>query len=92
VCCACERTEDDEGPSNASWIIGGLNRTLEIPWPRRLYPEPVHIMGIDDHLLSIEGRVHFRVTSENDFDHRVWFEEKDKDGPALGAATGSDTS
>lgn len=66
-------TDDGEGPTFAAWIVGGLNREVQITWPPGLYPCPVHLLDIDNRLLRLEGRDYIRVTSPNSYEYEVWF-------------------
>jgi len=66
------QTEDQAGPSFASWIVGGLNRRLEIPWPPGVYGQPTHLLEIDDRALRIEGREHIRTLDENSHRYKRW--------------------
>lgn len=65
-------TEDGGGPTFASWIVGGINREVEITWPPGLYPNPVHILDIDERLLRLEGRERVRIIDSNSFEYEVW--------------------
>jgi hypothetical protein len=64
--------EDGEGPSYGAWIIGGLNRTLEIPWPPGMYGDTVHVLDITP--MVVEGRDKFSVKDANTYTYQVWFE------------------
>jgi hypothetical protein len=66
-------TIDHVGPSNASWIIGGLDRSLEITWPPGLYPDSIHLLDIDQRLLRIEGRDRVKVSPGQPLEYRVWY-------------------
>jgi hypothetical protein len=50
-------SEDGLGPTLAAWVVGALNRELEIPWPPGLYPQPVHLLDIDKRLLSSRAEI-----------------------------------
>jgi hypothetical protein len=65
-------TEDGKGPSNCAWIIGGLNRQIEIPWPPGLYQQPIHILQIDQRAMRIEGRDRIRAINEHTTQYQVW--------------------
>ena len=67
-------SEDGLGPTFAAWVVGALNRELEIPWPPGLYPQPVHLLDIDQRLLFIEGRDHVRAVDANRVEHELWFD------------------
>jgi hypothetical protein len=67
-------SEDGLGPTLAAWVVGALNRELEIPWPPGLYPQPVHLLDIDKRLLFIEGRDHVRAVDANRVEHEPWFD------------------
>ena len=49
-------TEEGTGPTYASWVVGALNRVVELSWPPGVYPKRVHLMDLDHRLLRIEGR------------------------------------
>lgn len=65
---------DGRGPTSAAWIVGGINRELEITWPSGLYPQPVHLLDIDRRLLRLEGRDRVRVIDANTYEYQVWFD------------------
>jgi hypothetical protein len=67
-------TDDMEGPTYAAWIVGALNRKLEIPWPPSVYGDEIHILDIPEQLLHMTGRDAIVVVDENMYDYRVWFE------------------
>ena len=67
-------TDDKSGPTFAAWIVGALNRKLEIPWPPGLYGDEVHVLDIPEQLLRIEGRDAVSVVDGNRFRYRIWFE------------------
>jgi hypothetical protein len=48
-------SEDGLGSTFAARVVGALNRELEIPWPPSLYPQPVHLLDIDQRLLFHRG-------------------------------------
>lgn len=64
---------DGRGPTSAAWIVGGINRELEITWPSGVYPQPVHLLDIDGQLLRLEGRDRVRVIDGNTYEYQVWF-------------------
>lgn len=63
--------EDGEGPSYGAWIIGALNRTVEIRWPPGMHGDSVHILDITP--LVLEGRDKFIVNDANTDTYQVWF-------------------
>jgi hypothetical protein len=67
-------TEDRRGPTFAAWIVGALNRKLEVPWPPGLYGDEIHVLDIPEQLLRIEGRDAISVIDENRFRYRIWFD------------------
>ena len=67
-------SEDGLGTTFAAWVVGALNRELEIPWLPGLYPQPVHLLDIDHPLLFIEGRDHVRAVDANRVEHELWFD------------------
>ena len=67
-------SEDGLGPTFAAWVVGALNRELEIARPAGLYPQPVHLLDIDHPLLFIEGRDHVRAVDANRVEHELWFD------------------
>ena len=68
------QTEEQDGPTYAAWIIGGLNRQLEIPWPPGVYEQPIHILKIDERAMRIEGRERVKVLDDLAYEYQVWFE------------------
>lgn len=69
-------TDDGRGPTFASWVVGVLNRTVELPWPPGAYPQPVHLLDIDERLLNLEGRDHLEVIDESRCNYRAWFDRE----------------
>lgn len=69
ICTGLE-VEDGKGPTFAAWIIGGLNRQLEIDWPPSLYSCPIHLMDIDDRLLRIDGRDRIDILNADTYTYR----------------------
>lgn len=67
-------TDDGQGPSYAAWIVGALNRSVEISWPPGMYPQPIHLLAMDTHLMPIEGRDRIEVVSPLRTSYQVWFE------------------
>lgn len=67
-------SEDGLGPTFVAWVVGALNRELEIPWPPGIYPQPVHLLDINQWLLLIEGRDHVRAVDANRVEHELWFD------------------
>jgi hypothetical protein len=67
-------TEDQAGPSYAAWIIGGLNRHVQIPWPPGFYTQPTHVLQIDERVLRIEGRERIAILDDTTYEYRVWFD------------------
>lgn len=67
-------TEDGQGPTSAPWIIGGLNRLLDISWPPGLYQPSSHVLDIDNGLVSIEGRERMRILSPTEYQYELWFD------------------
>jgi Trypsin-like peptidase domain len=68
------KTDDMKGPTYAAWIVGALNRKLELPWPPGLYGDEIHILEIPERLLHMTGRDAISVVDENRYGYRVWFE------------------
>lgn len=66
-------TEDGEGPTFASWLVGGLNREVQITWPPGLYSNPIHVVDIDERLLRLEGRERIHIIDSNSYNYEVWF-------------------
>jgi hypothetical protein len=66
-------TDDKSGPTFAAWIVGALNRRLEIPWPPGLYGDEVHVLDIPEQLLRIEGRDAVSIVDGNRFRYQIWF-------------------
>lgn len=66
-------TDDSRGPTFAAWIVGALNRKLELPWPPGLYGDEIHVLDIPEQLLHITGRDAISVVNENRFNYRIWF-------------------
>ena len=46
----------DGGPTYAAWVVGALDRQLDIPWPPGSYPNPVDVMDIPEEILHVTGR------------------------------------
>ncbi|MBD3886381.1 trypsin-like peptidase domain-containing protein [Phormidium tenue FACHB-886] len=67
-------TDDRSGPSYAAWLVGGLNRKLEIPWPPGLYPQQVHLLEMDGCTLRIDGREHVTALDEHTVSYQLWFD------------------
>jgi hypothetical protein len=67
-------TDDLKGPTYAAWIVGALNRKLELPWPPGVYGDEIHILGIPEQLLHLTGRDAIVMVDENRYNYRVWFE------------------
>lgn len=55
---------DGEGPSYAAWIVGALNRKVEVTWPPGAYAQAVELLEIHPDWLRIEGRQHVRIGGE----------------------------
>lgn len=66
-------TADGEGPTFCPWVVGALNRTLELPWPLGLYPQPIHVLAIPPTLLHVEGRWAIEVVeADASYHFRTW--------------------
>ncbi len=67
------QTEDRRGPTNAAWIVGGLNRSVTIPWPPGVYgSDPIHLMRIPHRALRIVGRDAVTVVNETRDAYSLW--------------------
>jgi hypothetical protein len=66
--------EDGKGPTFAAWVIGAVNRQLDVPWPPGVYEQPVHVLDIDDRLLWVEGRSNVKVLNAQTYTYQVWFD------------------
>jgi len=55
---------DGDGPSYAAWVVGALNREVEVTWPAGLYPQPARLLDIDHSALRIEGRERIQIGAE----------------------------
>ena len=67
-------TEDGQGPSYAAWIVGALNRSVEVPWPPGIYSQPVHLLDIDARVMLIKGRDRITAVKGRGTEYQVWFE------------------
>ena len=65
---------DNGGPTYASWIIGGLSRQLDIPWPSGCYEKPVDLLSIPENVLRIIGRDAVTLVSPTQTEYRLWFD------------------
>ena len=56
----------------ATWLIGSLGVSVDVPWPSGLYPQPVRLVDIPDHVMRIEGREAIRVISPQRMVYQPW--------------------
>lgn len=67
---------DDTGPPvSAAWIVGGLDRELEMPWPPSLYDTRAPLLSIPERLLNITGRDAIVDMTPGHLTYRIWFDE-----------------
>lgn len=72
VICRGLNTDDQEGPTFASWLIGALGREVEIVWPSGLYKSPQQVIGIE-RIMAIQGRDKVKVDGTT-CSVEIWFE------------------
>jgi hypothetical protein len=65
-------TDDGKGPTYAEWIVSGLNRLVDIPWPPKFHHSPVRVMDINPGAIRIEGRDHIWMGSDESLQYRPW--------------------
>jgi hypothetical protein len=67
-------SETGGGPTYASWIMKGLGRSLEIPWPPGVYREGVAVVDLPDGVIALEGREAF-IGDGPSRRYKTWFGE-----------------
>jgi V8-like Glu-specific endopeptidase len=70
-------SEGQIGTTYAAWVIGGLNRELEIPWPPGIYSDPTHVLDMPKALLRIVGRDAITIIDGRTIQYRPWIRHED---------------
>lgn len=66
--------DDGHGPTYLSWILNGLDREIEIPWPPGLHKGSVSPLSMDGRLLFIDRREALAKNAEGQLEYTTWFE------------------
>jgi len=69
-------SEGQAGTTYAAWVIGALNREVQIPWLPEIYSNPVHVLAIPEPGLHIQGRDALTVIDNETMEYRIWFRDE----------------